>query len=84
MYMESVCRWIESMFAGSTLDEWHGSHCKFKIPRLAMSLALIFATIEDNKHEQHIVEYGVSQSSLEQIFVSIAKHQHEETAEVDG
>lgn len=82
--LESAISWIKSVIPGSEAEEWHGSHCKLKIPKEAMSLSKLFAILEENKHQQFIEEYGVSQASLEQVFVSLAKNQKEEVRHVDG
>jgi hypothetical protein len=38
-----------------------------------VSLAEIFSVVEDSKERLGIVEYSVSQPTLEQVFISIAK-----------
>jgi hypothetical protein len=86
---------VERLFPGAVLDEWHGCLFKYIIPKKVpptrdgdeladsgaaclpapTSLASIFGAVEAAKEELGIVEYSVSQSTLEQVFISIAKEQ---------
>jgi hypothetical protein len=43
-----------------------------------VSLADVFTRIEQNKKQFQIVDYAVSQTSLEQVFLSFAKLQEDE------
>lgn len=58
--------------------EWHGGQIKCTLPSRGVSLADVFTKIEQNKKEFQIVDYAVSQTSLEQVFLSFAKLQEDE------
>jgi hypothetical protein len=86
-------RFVERLFPGAVLEEWHGSLFKYAIPKRrsladagltaataqdrtgSTSLASIFGAVEAAKEELGIIEYSVSQTTLEQVFISIAKGQ---------
>ena len=42
-----------------------------------VSLAQVFATVEANRDTYEIVDYAVSQTSLEQVFLGFARRQEE-------
>lgn len=45
-----------------------------------VSLAEVFATVEAERERLEILDYAVSQTSLEQVFLGFAKRQDEHTA----
>lgn len=57
---------------------------KYVVPKEGLSLAYIFANIQQAKEELAISEYSVSQPTLEQIFVAIARKQEEADAEEES
>jgi len=61
--------------------EWHGGHIRCELPSECISLASVFQKVEDSKHDLKITDYAVSQTSLEKVFLSFAKRQHEEGCE---
>lgn len=56
---ETARDFILASVPGSILDEWHGSHFKFKIPRASLTLSSLFSLLESNKSTYHIEEYGI-------------------------
>jgi len=96
--VSSVEQWLCETFEGAELAEKHAGRIKYIIPKgtttnlhshsrkhaKKTTLATIFAAIEAEKHEIGIIEYSVSQPTLEQIFVSIARQQEEEDAEAEA
>lgn len=71
-------------FAGSQLMERHGEFLRYRIPASGMPLSQLFGLIESNKHNIYIVEYSLSQVSLESIFNGMAAQQEEERQSVRG
>jgi ABC-type multidrug transport system ATPase subunit len=49
-----------------------------------VSIATMFATMEQVKEQFHVREYSVSETSLEQIFIHFASQQDEETGKISG
>jgi ATP-binding cassette subfamily A (ABC1) protein 3 len=66
---------------GAVLGEYHAGRMKYQLPRQNLSLSSIFASIESSKARLGISDYCISQSTLEQIFVAIAK-QHDTPSNV--
>lgn len=64
---------IESNFPGACLEEEYPLFLKFEIPSNESSLTKIFKLIEENKSSLEIEDYNISQTSLEQIFLSVVK-----------
>eukprot|EP00455_Lapot_gusevi_P052020 TRINITY_DN7870_c0_g5_i1.p1 TRINITY_DN7870_c0_g5~~TRINITY_DN7870_c0_g5_i1.p1 ORF type:complete len:341 (+),score=73.75 TRINITY_DN7870_c0_g5_i1:73-1023(+) len=82
--VSAVREFIERVLVGAQLEELHGGRLKYRIPQRGLSLSAIFSELEQNKAELHIEDYSISQSTLEQIFLSIAKKQQEEKGPIDG
>lgn len=55
-------------FAQVELIEQCGDFYKIRVPREDKTIGYLFGQIEANKKEMNIQEYGVCQTSLEQIF----------------
>lgn len=75
--VNEVVKFMEDTFAGAVVDERHGTFVRFDVPTTAMSLADAFASIEAAKHRLSILDYAISQGSLEQVFMRFAKRQFE-------
>eukprot|EP01083_Nonionella_stella_P079939 219442_1 len=71
---------VNRTFPDATLLEIHGSNVKYRIPKLNTSLGKVFRVIEDNKENVNIVNYCVSEITLEQIFIHFARKQIDATA----
>ncbi|GBG28685.1 ABC transporter ATP-binding protein [Hondaea fermentalgiana] len=56
----------------ATIKEQYGPQATLSIPFEGMSLSLIFKTLEKNRESWGLSSYGVSQASLEQVFMNIA------------
>lgn len=63
--------------SGSALDEQHGCFFRLKV-QSGIDLAATFHCLEEIKTMYGIVDYSVSQATLEQIFIKFAKEQEEE------
>jgi len=71
--LENVKTFVQQTFQSAELQEFHAGRIKYQIPQQNMSLSAIFGAIENVKERLNIVDYAVSQATLEQIFVHIAK-----------
>ena len=70
---------------GHALLEQHEQTFRFSLSAGEhLSLGVIFRTIEEAREGLQIVEYTVSQTSLEQVFNGFAAQQQEETGPVRG
>jgi ABC-type multidrug transport system ATPase subunit len=78
---EVVKQLMFKQFPGVELTEFHAGRLKFQLPKLQTSLSQVFGSIESMKDELQISDYSISQSTLEQIFVNIARQQEEQEAE---
>lgn len=74
---------LERKFPGTVCLERHERTFRFRLPRYS-SLADVFKTLEASKADLLLEEYGVCQTSLEQIFNDLAAKQLEETGPVQG
>eukprot|EP00475_Leptophrys_vorax_P005671 TRINITY_DN13418_c0_g2_i1.p1 TRINITY_DN13418_c0_g2~~TRINITY_DN13418_c0_g2_i1.p1 ORF type:complete len:1145 (+),score=272.12 TRINITY_DN13418_c0_g2_i1:223-3435(+) len=72
---KSFMSFVESRFPGSVLLEAQDNNLKFIVPKKDHSLSELFSIIENKKVEVGIVEYSLSETSLEQIFLRFAKDQ---------
>uniref|UniRef100_A0A8C1VAN2 ABC transporter domain-containing protein n=1 Tax=Cyprinus carpio TaxID=7962 RepID=A0A8C1VAN2_CYPCA len=74
----TVETFVRDTFHGSTLKEKHHNTLQYQIPQGEGALAHIFSQL--NKHQQllHVEDYSVSQTTLDQVFVSFARLQRDE------
>ena len=66
---------MSSLHSETTLLESHLNSSVWNIPNMGLKLADAFRLLEKNKKKLKIVEYSVTQCSLEQIFIKFAKGQ---------
>ena len=76
-------RFMGTAFPGALLQERRGEHTRWQVPNRG-ALGSVFEAIEGSKAELGVVEYAVSQTTLEQIFVQFASQQEEEVGKVRG
>ncbi|CAH0479941.1 unnamed protein product [Peronospora belbahrii] len=69
---------FHSNFLGCELIEHQVSHFRFQVPKQSLRPYVIFGLLEENKEQLEIDEYGVSASSLEHIFNTMAAQQEYE------
>ena len=60
------------------VNEKHGGFIRYSCAAEHLDLADAFAALEDNKTHLAILDYSISQSTLERIFVKFAAEQEEE------
>jgi ABC-type multidrug transport system ATPase subunit len=65
--------YLQGVFKNATLKEQYGPQAKLSVPSKGTSLAAIFSALEQNRKAWRIESYGVTQSSLEQVFMNIAE-----------
>lgn len=71
---ERVVRFTQERVPGIRLLERYGGHVKFEMPLQGeLTLASVFELVEANKTELGVLDYSVSQTSLEQVFLQIAE-----------
>jgi hypothetical protein len=81
--VEATKDWLRSQFADMlVLSEFQGlvraRVCHVKRDR---SLVDVFALLEQHKQTQHIVDYSVSPTTLEQVFLQFVAQQEEDEAQ---
>ncbi len=68
---------IRTKFDGAMMLEEHVGAVTYLLPSDLVSWSLIFRLLEENKEELGIIDYSVSQTTLEQVFINFAKEQEE-------
>uniref|UniRef100_A0A914E5T5 ABC transporter domain-containing protein n=2 Tax=Acrobeloides nanus TaxID=290746 RepID=A0A914E5T5_9BILA len=73
-YIEKAKRWVQELFLGSELKEQHLLQLKFELKRNdETTWSLLFSEMESISSELHIVDYSLSQTTLEQVFLEFSK-----------
>ncbi|KAI4904249.1 hypothetical protein NFI96_031778 [Prochilodus magdalenae] len=67
--------YIKNSFPGIELKERHHNVLQYQLPSHACSLARVFDVLSNNYEELGIVDYSISQTTLDQVFVNFAKEQ---------
>ena len=80
----AVREFVETFADGAVLHEAHAGTVKYHLPKQSLSLSQVFQAVEDRKEDLQIEQYSVSQFSLEQIFIALAKTQEEEKGPIAG
>ncbi|CAN0204569.1 unnamed protein product, partial [Phaeothamnion confervicola] len=87
--LEERCRafqaFVSAEFAGAQLQEKQGGKMRFDLPpQQGRSLGEIFGLMEENRLRLSVNDYGLGQTSLEQIFNFFAGQQQEESEAAPG
>ncbi|XP_045920999.1 phospholipid-transporting ATPase ABCA1-like isoform X1 [Micropterus dolomieu] len=69
---------MQQNFPGSVLKEKHHNTLQYQLPYTQGALANIFSQFTIHQHSLGVEDYSVSQTTLDQVFVNFAKHQHGE------
>ncbi|CAK8999256.1 unnamed protein product, partial [Durusdinium trenchii] len=80
-------RFVETIAPGSSLLEQHGGRFLFQLPALSQdsgSLGAIFQEVQKNMAALEVLDYSITQPSLEQVFVRFAREQDEEEQEEEA
>ena len=85
MRMRNLEQFIGKTFPKHFLRERHDSKIRYEVDSSGLKISEIFATIEKRKEELLLVDYSVSQSTLEQIFnVHAAEEEQKKLGCTDG
>mmetsp|Transcript_24374 Transcript_24374/g.37578 ORF Transcript_24374/g.37578 Transcript_24374/m.37578 type:complete len:1959 (-) Transcript_24374:259-6135(-) len=66
--VKEMISFVESSYENTILRERQENKCRFEIASAGVKVSGIFEKIEDNKDRLKLADYGVSQTSLEQVF----------------
>ncbi|GKY90545.1 hypothetical protein MPSEU_000028200 [Mayamaea pseudoterrestris] len=66
--MRKLARFIDEHYPDNILRERQDNKVRYEIDSKNVRIASIFSTIEENKEDLMLSEYGASQTSLEQVF----------------
>ena len=79
--VKKIQAFIARVYPSAVLDELHAGRMKYRLPQQGVTLSGVFSTMEANKAKLNIVDYSISQCSLESIFIGRVKEQkdHETT-----
>ena len=81
----AVASYVADNHADAELIERHGDSLSFSIPRESTRLAELFRDMAGEGRARGVTEYSISQTTLEQVFLRIAKKQRDdEEDEVEG
>jgi hypothetical protein len=72
----SLCQ--QRICAQSEVEERHGEFMRLKLP--SVDLATAFQVLEESKATGLILDYHLSQNTLEQVFIKYAREQEQEEA----
>lgn len=73
----------ERVMSQVVVEEVHGGYVSLKVSK-EVDLAQAFSALEAHKAALNILDYSISQCTLEQVFLKFAKDQEEETGKVAG
>ncbi|XP_071498338.1 ATP-binding cassette sub-family A member 2-like [Diadema antillarum] len=79
--LKPLTGWFQHTFPHSSLMEEHFNMVQYSIKFDHVDLAAIFSQLEDVRSMLHIKDYSVSQTTLDDVFISFAKQQvgHEDS-----
>jgi len=66
--MKKIGQFLEQRFPGHILRERQDTKARYEVSNEGVRLSEIFSSIELNKEDLFLADYGVSQTSLEQVF----------------
>ncbi|XP_059210648.1 phospholipid-transporting ATPase ABCA1-like [Centropristis striata] len=76
--LKPVEDFVQLSFPGSVLKEKHHNTLQYQFPYVQGALANIFSQFTSHQHRLGVEDYSVSQTTLDQVFVNFARHQHGE------
>ncbi|XP_065191638.1 phospholipid-transporting ATPase ABCA3-like [Sycon ciliatum] len=80
----AVQAFVSQRFTGAELLECHHGQLQYQVPGdRGLRLSEIFGQLQENRETLNIVDYSVSQTSLEQVFLNFARTQFTVVAEED-
>ena len=66
--MRNMHNFVSQAYPGAVLREWQDLKARYEIDSRGLSIANIFGTMENNKSNLMLENYGASQSTLEDVF----------------
>merc|ERR1712035_152361 len=69
------------MGRGAILKEQHANMLQYQLPAKGLKLADVFSIIEDHRESHRIMDYSLSQTTLDDVFVTFAKRQKDDPAD---
>ena len=83
--LRQVEEFIKTNYPGYVLRERQDGKVRYEVPSENVRISSIFASIEDNKARLRLSDYGVSQTSLEQVFnMHAAEAERLKQGRIDG
>ncbi|XP_061566340.1 phospholipid-transporting ATPase ABCA1-like [Cololabis saira] len=76
--LKPVEDFVQQSFPGSVLKEKHHNTLHYQLPHAEGALAQIFSQFTSHQQRLGVEDYSVSQTTLDQVFVNFARHQHGE------
>ncbi|CAJ1086292.1 LOW QUALITY PROTEIN: phospholipid-transporting ATPase ABCA1-like [Xyrichtys novacula] len=76
--LKPVEDFVQQTFPGSILKEKHHNTLQYQFPYAQGALANIFSHFTTHQEHLGLEDYSVSQTTLDQVFVNFARHQHGE------
>ncbi|XP_028442644.1 ATP-binding cassette sub-family A member 1 isoform X1 [Perca flavescens] len=70
-----ISTYMKSSFPSIELKERHQSVLQYQLPSHACCLARVFEVLANNYEEMGVIDFSVSQTTLDQVFVNFAKEQ---------
>jgi hypothetical protein len=81
-HVEDIPKFLKDLSPEARLVDHHATMFNYEIPMHNITLGLLFDQVERVKEELNILDYAVSQTTLEQIFISMAnEHNHNNNLE---
>ncbi|CAN7937253.1 unnamed protein product [Ixodes hexagonus] len=81
---ERIIGFIRSSFPTASLKAHHYNIVEFSLPLKQVTLASVFKFLEMNGNKLGILDFSVSQTTLDQVFVNFARQQSDESAVAAG
>ena len=76
--VDKVEKFVFLHYTNALLTDSYGEMRNFSIPQGSLQLSAAFSLLEQNKAALGLLDYSLSQASLEQVFLRFAKHQIDE------
>jgi ABC-type multidrug transport system ATPase subunit len=74
-FVNNLKMFTKQTFPGSTLLEEHQGSVTYQLPSAGLTWSSVFRQLEANKDRLGIIDYSVSQTTLDQVFIKFAKAQ---------
>ena len=71
-YIFKLLAALANIFPEIEMFEHCGNFFKLRVPKMDKTIGYLFGLIQNHKVEMKIQEYGIAQTSLEQIFATFA------------